>query len=52
MKLKFLYILLISIFLQSCTQNNFKKINQVDNKIYYESMGFALIYEDTLFQKK
>ena len=52
MKLKFLYYSFFLFFLQSCAQNNFIKTNKVDKKIYYESLGFALIYDDTLFANK
>ena len=52
MKLRILYILFLLFILESCVQNDFKKINQIEEKNYYESKGFALIYEDDLFNNK
>jgi len=53
MKLKKVISLLISlIFLSTCANYKIEKTDHEKEKIYYSSKGFALIYEDDLYNKK
>ena len=45
-------LLLIFIFLFSCAGYEKNKIFKEDNKIYYSSSGFALIYNESFYQNK
>ena len=51
-KNKILFIAVIFTFLCSCTSSSFKKVNSDDNKKYFSSSGFALIYDDSLYEQK
>ena len=52
MKISKIHILFIFIFLYSCAGYEKNKSARDDNKIYYSSRGFALIYEDSLYENK
>jgi hypothetical protein len=52
MKINKIHILFIFIFLYSCAGYEKNKSARDDNKIYYSSRGFALIYEDFLYENK
>ena len=52
MKINKIHILFIFIFLYSCAGYEKNKSAKDDNKIYYSSSGFALIYEDKTINKK
>ena len=45
-------IFILFIYLYSCTVNEKTKTFKTDNKIYYSSSGFALIFEDYLYAEK
>ena len=47
--LKKINLILCILLISACTNYNTKKI-QVDEKIFYSSTGFALIYDDSLFE--
>ena len=36
----------------NCAEYQKNKISKINNKIYYSSTGFALIYEDSLYNDK
>ena len=52
MKINKIHILFIFIFLYSCAGYEKNKSAKDDKKIYYSSSGFALIYEDFLYENK
>ena len=52
MKINKIHILFIFIFLYSCAGYEKNKSAKEDKKIYYSSSGFALIYEDFLYEDK
>ena len=52
MKFKNIIIFFILIYLCSCAGYESNKALKVDNKIYHSSSGFALIYEDSLYENK
>jgi len=52
MKINKIHILFIFIFLYSCAGYEKNKSAKDDKKIYYSSSGFALIYEDFLYEDK
>ena len=52
MKLNKISIFLILIYLYSCAGYENNKALKVDNKIYHTSSGFALVYEDSLYEDK
>ena len=52
MKLNKILIFLILIYLCSCAGYENNKALKVDNKIYHTSSGFALVYEDSLYEDK
>jgi len=52
MKINKIHILFIFIFLYSCAGYEKNKSAKEDKKIYYSSSGFALIYEDSLYENK
>ena len=52
MKINKLLFFFIFIFLLNCAGYEKKKISVKDNKIYYSSTGFALIYDDNLYKNK
>ena len=52
MKINKIHILFILIFLYSCAGYEKNKSAKDDKKIYYSSSGFALIYEDFLYEDK
>ena len=52
MKISKIHILFIFIFLYSCAGYEKNKSAKEDKKIYYSSSGFALIYEDFLYDDK
>ena len=52
MKINKIHILFIFIFLYSCAGYEKNKSAKEDKKIYYSSSGFALIYEDFLYENK
>ena len=53
MKLTKIIITLTSIlFLFSCADYNTRTKNQKKEKSYYSSIGFALIYEDNMYNEK
>ena len=52
MKLHKIHILFIFFFLYSCAGYEKNKSTKEDKKIYYSSSGFALIYEDFLYENK
>ena len=52
MKINKIYILFIFIILYSCAGYEKNKSAKDDKKIYYSSSGFALIYEDFLYEDK
>ena len=52
MKINKIHILFIFIFLYSCAGYEKNKSAKLDKKIYYSSSGFALIYEDFLYEDK
>lgn len=45
-------IFFLSFFQFSCADYNIQKNNKKNNKVYYSSKGFALIYENNLYDKK
>jgi len=49
---KLILFLIIFIQITACVNNNVVKISQKDEKIYYSSSGFALIYEESLYKNK
>ena len=51
-KNKIIFITIVFTFLYSCTRGSFKKVNSDDNKQYFASSGFALIYDDSLYEQK
>ena len=51
-KNKIIFITIVFTFLYSCTSGSFKKVNSDDNKQYFASSGFALIYDDSLYEQK
>ena len=51
MKLKYLIILFV-LFIFSCTSIDDSYNKKIEEKIYYSSSGFALIYETSLFDNK
>ena len=52
MKLNKILIFFIFICLYSCAGYENNKALKVDNKIYHTSSGFALVYEDSLYEDK
>ena len=52
MKLNKILIFPILIYLYSCAGYENNKALKVDNKIYHTSSGFALVYEDSLYEDK
>ena len=52
MKLNKILIFLILIYLCGCAGYENNKALKVDNKIYHTSSGFALVYEDYLYEDK
>jgi len=52
MKLNKILSLIIVASLYSCAGYEKSKINKKNNKIYYSSSGFALIYEESLYKNK
>jgi len=52
MKLIKILIFSIFLFLYSCAELERAKILKKNNKIYFSSSGFALIYDDNLFKNK
>jgi hypothetical protein len=52
MKINKIYVLFIFIFLYSCAGYEKNKSAEDYKKIYYSSSGFALIYEDFLYENK
>ena len=52
MKINKIYILFIFIILYRCAGYEKNKSAKDDKKIYYSSSGFALIYEDFLYENK
>ena len=52
MKINKIHILFILIFLYSCAGYEKNRSAKEDKKIYYSSSGFALIYEDFLYDDK
>jgi len=52
MKLNKILIFFVLIYLYSCVGHENNKALKVDNKNYHTSSGFALIYEDSLYEDK
>ena len=52
MKLNNTFIVCLFIFLSSCAGYEKTKSQKSDNRIYYSSNGFALVYEDILYKNK
>ena len=52
MNLNKLIVALISLTLMSCTGIQTRTSTAKDEKIYYSSTGFALIYKDSFYQNK
>jgi len=49
---KTIILIILCIHLYSCADYKTGKINQVKEKAYYSSSGFALIFEDRLYKEK
>ena len=45
-------LIFLVLLLYSCADYKTSKINQKDEKKYFSSKGFALIYEDHLYKQK
>ena len=50
--LKKVVLLIFIIVLSSCAEYKIDKLSQKKEKQFYSSKGFALIYEDNLYQQK
>ena len=49
---KVILIIICTLILNSCADYNIKKSKEIDEKQYYFSKGFALIYSDELYMNK
>jgi len=52
MKQSWKYIVILFLFLNNCESYNKNISKKEDDKIYFSSTGFALIYENILYEKK